>query len=368
MIAKLKRKAVIIGFLCTIAVILIAVFAVPAIAANAPSQKADVNRGITTVQGTIAGINSSSITIKTSGNPSSLVTLGLTDKTNFNIHGNAWLNSASLVGNNVTAVYENNQTVTPPIASQVSINIPALAPIPAPVTPGIKPQVPGPLLPTVRNIATVQGALKVNSEGTIMITPARGDQVGPLKITDNTSVDIYGATLTQSGSKFIASFTLSGNATANYNTDTKIANQVTINVPPPVERSNILTPAPGSGNFSTVRTIAMVQGTIAINPNGTITVTPAKGTAVGPLTLDSTTRIEMHGAALSLNGTKITASITFSGTVSVTYNNQTNVASQITFMAPPVVFPRLLTPNITPQFPGRQTPNSGSEADKNSRT
>ncbi len=126
MIAKLKRKPVLIGIISLIVVALVVGFTIPAMAAVSPPRTSGAggNKNTTVVRGTITSLGSTSITITpTSG---SAVTLTLNSSTNFNIHGNNWLTSASLVGDSVTATY--NQTVTPLVASQVMINMPAATP------------------------------------------------------------------------------------------------------------------------------------------------------------------------------------------------------------------------------------------------
>jgi hypothetical protein len=150
-----KRKFILIGIISILVIALVAVFAVPAVAAGFPwGPKAGVNKNVTVVQGTIASLTSTSITITEAGGTS--VTLALDSSTNFNIHGTDWIGSADLTGKTVTAVYKNGQTGTP-VASQVMINMPEAAP-------GIAN------FPAIKNFASVKGTLTV-AGNTLTITP-----------------------------------------------------------------------------------------------------------------------------------------------------------------------------------------------------
>ena len=126
MISKLTRKPVIIGIICFIVVAVALGLVVPAMAAGSLpwAPRVGGNKNNTVVRGTISALSSTSITITpTTG---SAIILNLNSSTNFNIHGNNWLTSVPLVGDSVAATY--NQTVTPLVASQVTINMPAVTP------------------------------------------------------------------------------------------------------------------------------------------------------------------------------------------------------------------------------------------------
>ena len=175
MISKLKRKPVIIGIICFIVVALVLGLTVPAMAAGSPpwAPRAGGNKNNTVVQGTITALSSTSITITpTSG---SAVTLTLNSSTNFNIHGNSWLTSAPLIGDSVTATY--NQTVTPLVASQVMINMPA-------VTPNtVNP-------PANRNFARAQGTISTlgTTTGSIMSITLTSNATGTFTSGQTVSV------------------------------------------------------------------------------------------------------------------------------------------------------------------------------------
>ena len=79
---------------------------------------------------------------------------------------------------------------------------------------------------------------------------------------------------------------------------------------------------------------ARVQGTLMVNSDGTITITPTTGAAVGPLTLNATTDIGLGGATLAVSGTTVTATATLSGAASVMYDSQTNAVNQIRINMP----------------------------------
>jgi hypothetical protein len=191
--AKLKRKSLIIGFLCFVVVALVAAFAIPVLAAGSPpfGPRGGVNKNITVVQGTVAngGLTAKAITINKSGTPSTQVTLTLNDKTNFNIHGIDWINNpAGFNGKPVTASYTGNQTSPPLIAIQVTINLP----VPTPPTPGaVVPKVvpPGsgkPLAPST--MGRVQGKLVKEGPDTINVTFT--EPSGILSLSGNNTVTI----------------------------------------------------------------------------------------------------------------------------------------------------------------------------------
>ncbi len=106
-----------------------------------PGMGTQANRNVTRVTGTIYSVYSNSsgsfITINTGTTSAPVyVTLALGNNTNFTIHGVTWLpiTGISLDGLPVTAVYNNNQAVTPPVASQVMISMPS-PPLGPPGTP-----------------------------------------------------------------------------------------------------------------------------------------------------------------------------------------------------------------------------------------
>ena len=138
---KIQRKFIFIGILSILVIALVAVFAIPTIAAGPfPWGPGDgANKNMTSVQGTITAISSDSITIGGT-------VLGLNSSTNFTIHGNSWVGGGSLLNEPATASYD--KTVTPPVASQVMINMPT----PAPGTGKPQPN---------KNLGTVQGTLTV---------------------------------------------------------------------------------------------------------------------------------------------------------------------------------------------------------------
>jgi len=178
MIAKLKRKPVIIGILSFIAVAMVAGFAVPAIAAGAAppwAPKAGVNANVTVVQGTSFTITGATIMINTS---SGTVPLGIGPSTNFNAHGNGWLPTGGLTNEPVTAVYKNPQTVTPPVASQIMINMPP-KPTPGTLTPGATvPGGPGKSFMRTQGTVTTLSGTPTPTSVTITLTTS----VGSLKV------------------------------------------------------------------------------------------------------------------------------------------------------------------------------------------
>jgi len=332
MTAKLiKRKTILITILSLTIVALVLGLTVPAMAAGPTSRipRGGINSNVTVVQGTIAALGSTSILIKTTGSNSTTVTLTLNSNTGFNIGGNGWFTPASLLGDNVTAIYSNNQTVSPPVASQVNINMPTATPF----------TINNP--PNNNNFAKVQGNITVNSGNTITVTPAGGSAVGPLTLNANTVVILDNATLAASGSTVNASTTLNGAASVNYNSANNTVNQLIIN-------GSTATPttgnSPGKNN-----NFARVQGTLTVNTNGTITVKPATGSSVGPLTLGPTATISLEGVTLAQTDTTFTAIVTPSGSASVSYDSKTDVASQVTLNIP---MPPMGTGNHPVSHPG----------------
>jgi hypothetical protein len=119
--------------------------------------------------------------------------------------------------------------------------------------------------PPNQNIAHVQGTVS----GTITITPTSGNSVGPLAFN--------------------------GSYTVIYNSQTSVAERVTL---------NIAKPTTGTGGNPPNQNIAHVQGTAS----GSITIAPTSGNSVGPLA--------------------------FSGSYTVIYNSQTSVAERVMLNMP----------------------------------
>ena len=332
MTAKLiKRKTILIAILALTIVALVVGLTVPAMAAGPTSRitRGGINPNVTVVQGTIAALGSTSISIKTTGSNSTTVTLTLNSSTGFNIGGNGWFTPAALLGNNVTAIYSNNQTISPPVASQVNINMPTATSF----------TINNP--PNNNNFARVQGTITVNSGDTITVTPASGTAVGPLTLNANTVVILDNATLSASGSKVNANTSLNGAASVTYNSANNTVNQLIINgstATPTTENS------PDKNN-----NFARVQGILTVNTNGTFTVKPATGSSVGPLTLGPSATISLEGVTLAQTGTTFTANVTPSGSVSVCYNHKTDVANQVAINIP---MPPMGTGNHAISHPG----------------
>jgi hypothetical protein len=346
MFAKLRRKPIIIGILALTIVALVAVFAIPAIAAGAPpwAARPAINNNVTVVQGTVASIDTAPSTGTTSivinkavGSPPQ-VTLVLDKNTNFNIHGIDWLTSGGLVGKSVTAVYKNN--VTPLVASQVTINMPA----PPPVTGNT----------TIKNyFGRVQGTLTVSGE-TITVTPTTGagGAVGPLTLDKNTNVGMRGATLALANGSLAATVTSGGTASVFYNSQTKVASQIMINMPAPAAQ-----PSPGAVKPPAINTFARVQGVLTVNTDGTIVVTPTGKTGI-KLSLDANSNVDLHGATLlAPSGLTATIPVTVPVSVSVAYNSQTNIVNQMMIGAPAIAPAMGIRPgNPGPNFGGPNGP------------
>ena len=262
-------------------------------------------------QGTLAVNSDGTITI-TPTTGTAVGPLTLDANTSVSLGGVTLAMSGSTVTATATmsgavSIMYNSQTNT---VSWVMINMPARIPGSGTFTPGTS--------------SMSQGTLAVNSDGTITITPTTGTAVGPLTLNANTSVSLGGATLAMSGSTITATATLSGAASVNYNSQTNTVNRVMINMP---------AMTPGSGTF-TPGTSSMSQGTLAVNSDGTITITPTTGTAVGPLTLNANTSVSLGGATLAMSGSTVTATATLSGAASVIYNSQTNAVNGVIINMP----------------------------------
>ncbi len=309
MIKKLKRKPVIIGIISFIAIALALAFTIPAFAAggsppSAPTFAPDKN--FTVVQGTINKIDSGQIEINipNSTNP---VILGLDSNTNFAMHGVDWFNPAVLAGKPVTAIYKNNQSVTPPVASQIMINMP-------------KPPEILPKPPVDPNISKVQGTLIVNGDGSITI----GDVSG-IKLDSNTNLTLHGLISLASGAN--------KNAAAIYNEQTKLAMQVMVNIPDMSTATKPTTPAPpwpfpGKDRMPPIQNTSWVQGTLKVNSSDSITLKTPKGTEIN-LALDTNTTLTLHGYTSLSDADGKTA-------MAVYKNNQTGtpVASMINVNMP----------------------------------
>jgi hypothetical protein len=228
---RLQRKFILIGIISVLVIALVAVFAVPAVAAGFPwGPKAGVNKNVTVVHGTITGLTSTSITITEADGTS--VTLALDSSTNFNIHGTDWIGSADLSGKPVTAVYKHGQTGVP-VAGQVMIDMPEAA-----------PKIANP--PAIKNFASVQGSLSVNPDGTITITITPGSTISPdlNASSDQTVTIIY-------------------NSSSN-----NVIKGLILNRPGQPD----LTPK-GLPNVN----IATVQGSMTVDSGGNIVITPTGG-------------------------------------------------------------------------------------------
>jgi hypothetical protein len=199
---------------------------------------------------------------------------------------------------NVTAVYSVSGTVN--ILEQLMVNMPRLAPA-APGTP-----------PTQKG-TSVQGV----ATGSISITPSNGS--APVALSMPT-----------------------GNVTATYmssGTNTGTLERLMVNIPRPIGPSTGQGKGPVNGN------LARVQGTLAVNPDGSITIKPTNGAAV-TLTLGPNTDLTLHGltSLSSANGK----------TASAIYDSQSKVANQVMVDMPKLNMPMPLPfrPG-TPGFPDR---------------
>jgi hypothetical protein len=274
MINKLKRKPIIIGVIVLVVIALAAAFTVPAFAFGKMSANAAFapDRNITMVKGTVSNINSSQIVIDTAETPNQ-VTLALDSNTNFSMHGVDWLTPNALAGKPVTAIYKNDQTATPPVASQIIIDMPDKA--------GTLPK-----LQPVQSIAKVDGTLSVSDDGSVTI----GDISG-IKLDGKTTLTLYGLTsLKESSGK---------TATAVYNGDTRVAVQVSVNMPAgPAANKPMMPfpPRPFSKNDGTteIQSFTRLLGTLTVNDDGSIKITPANGTETS-LVLDSETVLTLYG-------------------------------------------------------------------------
>jgi len=196
----LKRKPVIIGLIALAVVALVVPVAFVSAAPSNPTSRPGSN--ITTVQGVISSITSTEIVIKTTasdGTPSQL-SLAIDGNTNFNIHGIDWL-SGSLNGKTVSAIYKNNQTVTPPVASQITINMPKPT---APAASALKKgeMVQGTIASINSNTMTITlnatgaGTLAANQKVVIVPSPVQSTPNKNIAREQGTVVTISGNTVT----------------------------------------------------------------------------------------------------------------------------------------------------------------------------
>ena len=80
--------------------------------------------------------------------------------------------------------------------------------------------------PTNGNFARVQGTLTVNADGSITITPTNGNSAAAtLTLGPNTNLTLHGITSLSNANGKAAS--------AIYDSQSKVANQVTVNMPTP---------------------------------------------------------------------------------------------------------------------------------------
>ena len=257
MLARLRsKKAILIGGISLIILALVVVFAVPAFAAGPLSfhwgSGSRPNENTTTVQGTITGINPANgstlaeivISTNSASSTPNPVTLALSSDTNFNIHGIGWIGSGSLAGDSVTATYDKNQTVTPPIASAVIINMPT-------PTAGAGNSVPN------RNFATVEGTLTGVSNGGMTIN-----------ITGTVSFSDTATSLTAPPTVAIV-----------YNKSTGVIQGLTL---PRLDPSTTTTIAP---HRPLPNIFATVHGTLGNVSNTGMTITIASGAVPGTITL-----------------------------------------------------------------------------------
>jgi len=271
MIAKLKRKSVIIGIIAFIVVALAVALAVPAFAAGGTpsSPPGPQGKNFTTVQGTITSIGSGKIVIATTGTPGS-VTLSMDDSTNLSVHGGVWSNLSELNGKPVTAIYKNNQTGTP-VASQIMINMPK------PIA-SARP-------PVDSNIARIQGILKVGDDGSISV----GDVSG-LKLDKNTNLTLFGfSSLKAADGK---------QANAVYNKQTNKVLQLMVNMPAPgTDKLPVMPrPAPGDTKNRPDKNIIRVQGTFTLSSDAkSVNITPPNNGTPVTLLLGDKTVLTLHG-------------------------------------------------------------------------
>ncbi len=210
----------------------------------------------------------------------------------------------------------------------LAVAIPALAAGPAPG------QARGPFK---GNIAQVQGTLGLNADGTVTVTPANGGTPVTLTVSANTTYALRGVTLSAGPTaNATATAPLIGPVNVLYNSQTKAANHVMLGIP------STTRPAPGTARPPVSGNVTRVQGTLALNPDGSITVSPANSGTPVTLTVSANTTFDLHGVNLSAGPT---ATAPVAGTVNVIYNSQ-KVAGRI----------MMSVPNLPRPAPGKSGP------------
>lgn len=200
MINFLKRKPIIIGLIALAVVALVVPVAIVSAAPANSSSRPGSN--VTVVQGVISSITSTGIVITTtaSDGTTSEVSLAIDSNTDFNIHGVDWL-SSSLNGKTVIASYKNNQTVTLPVAGQITINMPKPT-VPATSITRMGMMVQGTIASITGNTLTItltgtnSGNLAANQKVFIMAIPVQGATGKKITGEQGTVTSISGNTLT----------------------------------------------------------------------------------------------------------------------------------------------------------------------------
>jgi hypothetical protein len=317
----LKRKPVIVGL---IALVVIAIVAPVAIVSAAPTSSPQLSRpgsNFTSVQGVISSITSTGIVITTtaSNGTTSQVSLAINENTNFNIHGIDWL-SGSLNGETVSAMYKNNQTVTPPVASQITINMPKPT---APATSVFKNgAVQGTIASINSNTMTITlnaagaGTLAANQKVVIVPSPVQATPNKNVAREQGTVASISGNTLT---------VTLTGTGT-----NTLTVGQAVNIMPNPMQgTANKIfareqgTVATISGNTVTITLTGTSTGNLAANQKVFIVPSPVQGTQNKSVTRE-------QGTIASISGNTVTVTLTGTGTVTLTVGQTVSIGPGMT--------------------------------------
>ncbi len=185
------------------------------------------------------------------------------------------------------------------------------------------------------NIASVQGTLTWTGGGSITVTTDNGTLV-PLTVSANTTYALRGVNLSAVTGPTATTDPITGTVTVLYNSQTKAANRVAMGIP------SMTRPAPGTARPPVSGNVTRVQGTLALNPDGSITVSPANSGTPVTLTVSANTTFDLHGVTLSAGPT---ATALVKGTVNVIYNSQ-NVAGRI----------MMSVPNLPRPAPGKSGP------------
>jgi len=315
----LKRKPVIIGLIALAVVALVVPVAFVSAAPSNPASRPGSN--FTTVQGVISSMTNTGIVITTtaSDGTTSQVSLAINENTNFNIHGIDWL-SGSLNGKTVSAIYKNNQTVTPPVASQITINMPKPT---APATSVIKN---GAVQGTIASINSNTMTITLNAAGAetlaanqkVVIVPS------PVQATPNKNVAREQGTVASiSGNTLTVTLTGTG-------TNTLTVGQAVNIVPNPMQgtaNKNFVreqgTVATVSGNTVTITLTGTGTGNLAANQKVVIVSSPVQGT-----TNKNVTRVE--GTIASISGNTVTVTLTGTGTVTLTVGQTVSIGPGMT--------------------------------------